>query len=220
MDPAGSRISVPQTEHVVAREQTTLTTGALLCFHARGDLPLHAACVEVDGHAIVLAAPGTFGKTTLAAGFWKMGYRVLCEDLVCLRRSPEPSVIPGPAMIRLRRDVAEWLDLPHAEIAIETDQRICFSLDADRAGDCTPVPIRAVVLLFPSEEDPRLERMDSALAVRDLWALCALFPTDEDFAERFQAVADLVDRVSVYGLFRRKRMEDLEATVQRIASDV
>ena len=57
----------------------------MLCFRARGDTALHAAAVEVDGQAVVLGAPGTFGKTTLAAAFHAAGHRLLSEDTTCIR---------------------------------------------------------------------------------------------------------------------------------------
>jgi hypothetical protein len=220
IDPTAPSIGVPDTDLDIAREQMTLVTATLLCFHARGDLPLHSAAIDVGGQAIVLAAPGTFGKTTLSAAFWRNGYRVLSEDLTCVRRTPDPAAIPGPAMIRLRRDVAERIDLPDVETVVETPTRVCFAFDPGRRGDCSPVPIRAVILLLTSDEDFRLERVDAPTAVRDLWTLCGLFPTDEDFERRFEAVAELADRIPVYSLSRRLRFEDLDRTVERIVRGV
>ena len=220
IDPAKPNIGVPDTELDIAREQMTLVTATLLCFHARGDLPLHAAAVDVGGEAILLAAPGSFGKTTLSGAFWRSGYRVLSEDLTCVRRGAEPAAIPGPAMIRLRRDVAERIELPDVETVVETPTRVCFAFDRARRGDCSPVPIRAVILLQTSDDDFRLERVDGATAVRDLWTLSGLFPTDEDFERRFEAATDLADAVPVYSLSRALRFEDLDRTVERIVESV
>ena len=220
IDPAAPSIGVPDSDLDIAREQMTLVTATLLCFHARGDLPLHAAAIDVGGEAIILAAPGTLGKTTLSAAFWRSGHRVLSEDLTCLRLAPEPAAIPGPAMIRLRRDVAEEIDLPDVDVVVETPTRVCFAFDGARRGDCSPVPIRAVVLLLTSDDDIRLERVDAATAVRDLWTLCGLFPTDEDFARRFEAVTDLADAVPVYSLSRALRFDNLDRVVERIVANV
>lgn len=221
VDPAAPSIAVPDTELDIGREQVATVTGMLLCFHAAGDTGLHAAAVEVDGEAIVLAAPGTFGKTTLAAAFWRAGYRVLTEDLVCLRSSAGPYAVPGPAMIRLRRDVAEQLELPDAEVIIETPGRVCFALAGSRRGTSDPVPIRAVVILLPAEKDgSRLEPANKPDAIRDLWTLSALFPTEEDYARRFAAVADLAEAVPVYNLYRELRFDELDRTIERIVTGV
>lgn len=220
VDPSVPSIAVPDTELDIGREQIATVTGMLLCFHTAGDTGLHAAAVEVDGEAIVLAAPGTFGKTTLAAAFWRAGYRVLTEDLVCLRSSNGPAALPGPAMIRLRRDVAEQLELPDAEVVIETPNRVCFALAGGRRGTSDAVPIRAVVILLPSEDELRLELADKPDAVRDLWTLCGLFPTEEDYARRFNAVADLVEAVPVYTLERALRFNELDRVIERIVGGV
>ncbi|MCJ7738930.1 MAG: hypothetical protein MUQ10_16710, partial [Anaerolineae bacterium] len=39
------------------------------------------------------------------------GYRVLAEDVACVRLEEAAVVIPGPALLRLRRDVADRLEL-------------------------------------------------------------------------------------------------------------
>jgi hypothetical protein len=220
VDPGGPSIAVPETELDISREQIALITGMSLLFHARGDVPLHASAIELDGDAVVLAAPGNFGKTTLAAAFHRAGYRVLSEDLTCLRRSPEPAAIPGPAMIRLRRDVADRLELPDAEVVVENSKRVCFAFAPQRRGDSAPVPIRAAVLLLPSDDGIRLERAPAPDAVRDLWAVSGMLPTDEDYSRRFEAVADLAASVPVYNLYRPRTFEALEGTVERVVRDI
>jgi len=220
LDPAAGRLTVPDTSADIGREQVVLSAAMSVLFHARGDLPLHSSAVEVDGGAIVLAAPGTFGKTTTAAAFWRAGHRLLNEDLSCVRRGPEPAVLPGPAMIRLRRDVAEAIHLPDVETVIETPVRVCLALDRERRGDSTPVPIRAIVLMMPPEPQPRIERVDAATAVRDLWALCGMLPTEADAQERFAAAAELADTVPVYTLTRAQSYDDLDRTVEAVVARV
>src|SRR2546430_14670805 len=77
---------------------------ALCCMH-RGALPLHAAAVEIESRAVVIAAPGRHGKTTLALAFQRHGYRVLTEDLACCSLASTPKLLPGPALLRVRPDV-------------------------------------------------------------------------------------------------------------------
>ena len=162
------------------REERLWGVPTMLCFLARGDVPLHAAAVNVGGEAVLLAAPGYYGKTTLAAGFDAAGYRVLAEDVACIRFAPEPHVVPGPALLRVRGDVAESFDLPGARAVAESDNRVHFSLDPARRGDCTPVPLHAIVLLRKGEDGIALERVAAADTLRDLWLLSFRLPTLED----------------------------------------
>ena len=212
-------VTIPDAENIVRREERLWSIPAMLCFLARGDTALHSAAVEVGGEAIVLAAPGTFGKTTLAAAFHVAGHRLLSEDNTCVRtRTAE--VIPGPAMLRLRPDVAAALEVPGTSRTAETDERVHLAIDPSRRGDCAPVPLRSVVLLRGTADEFRLERADAEVAVRDLFALAFRFPNDADRRRCFEAVADLARAVPVWNLWRPLTYAALPATVEQIVAGV
>ena len=214
IDPEARSVTLPESDNVVRREERLWSIPAMLCFIARGDTAFHAAAVEVDGQAVILGAPATFGKTTLAAAFHSAGHRLLSEDTTCVRMSPTPAVIPGPAMLRLRHDVAAQLEVPNATaVGTVEDDRIHFAVDAGQRGDCTPVPIRAVVLLRHTETGLRMDPTPPPLAARDLWALSFRLPTDADRARCFAAVAELARSVPVRNLDRPLTIRDLPATV-------
>ncbi|HXV32461.1 MAG TPA: hypothetical protein VD769_00520 [Gaiellaceae bacterium] len=220
VDPQAPSVGLPAGEaEEVRREERLWGIPAMLCFLARGDLPLHAASVDVGGEAVLLAAPGTFGKTTLAAGFDAAGYRVLAEDVSCIRFSPDPEVVPGPAMLRIRRDVAGGLELPGARAVAESDDRIHFSLDPERRGDTSSVPLRAIVLLRRGEDGIALEPVPAADALRDLWPLSFRLPTAEDGARCFDGLARLAAGVPIRNLVRPLRLDELPRVVERIVAD-
>ena len=216
VDPGARRITLPRTDDIVRREERLWGIPTVLCFLQRGDLPLHAAAVEVEGAAVLLAAPGRFGKTTLAAALFREGYRVLSEDLSCLRLRPFPQVIPGPAMLRVRRDVADRLKLCGLQAVAESDNRISFTIDKPRRGDCRPVRLRAIVFLKPAHDGIATERVRATDAIPDLWTLSFHMPTDEDRRRCFGGIADLAGSVPVWALHRPLRIEDLPVTVEHI----
>lgn len=221
IDPATPSVQVPVGyETAVRREERVWSIPALLCMLARGDVPLHAAAVDVDGEAVLLAAPGYSGKTTLAASFDAAGYRVLSEDISCIRVSSPPTLVPGPAMLRVRRDVAAELKLPRArEVAAGGDDRVHFSLDPARRGDCTPLPVRAVVFLRRSDNGIALERVPSALSLRELFPLSFKLPGSDSHARCFAGVTALADAARVWNLYRPVRLGDLTDVVGRIVAD-
>lgn len=220
VDPQAPRVKLPRgADSAVRREERLWGVPAMLCFLARGDLPLHAASVDVGGEAVLLAAPGYFGKTTLAAGFEAAGYRVLAEDVSCIRFSPEASVVPGPAMLRVRQDVAERLVLPGAREVASSDNRVHFSLDPDSRGDSRPVPIRAVVLLRGADDGIALDPVPAAEALRDLWPLSFRLPTVEDRARCFDGITRLAASVPLWNLLRPLRLDELGRVVERIVAD-
>jgi hypothetical protein len=220
IDPEASSIALPDSDDLVRREERLWGIPALLAFVARGDVPLHSAAVEVDESAVLLAAPSRLGKTTLAAGFHLAGCRLLAEDLSCLRIDGSASVVPGPAMLRVRHDVAARLDLSRLERVDESEDRVHFALPAADRGDCEAVPIRAVVLLHESRNGIRLSRSPMADAIRDLWTLSFKLPTEADLARSFAAVTTLADTVPVWNLERPLTLDLLGDAVHAVLDRV
>jgi len=217
VEPDEGRIEVP-ADGGLRTEERLWGIPALLCFRARGDLPLHAAAVETGEGALLVAAPRTYGKTTMAAAFHCAGHRVLSEDTSCIRLGREPQIVPGPAMLRMRLDVAERLEPSRAFKVGEDPERVHYALD--EPGDCTPVPLRAVVFLGESDEPAELEAVDQAEAIRDLWALSFRLPTEEDVARSFAGVADLASAVPAFRLRRKLALGELHEHVSLVLARV
>jgi hypothetical protein len=219
VEPGGPRITLPEGLDPIRREERLWGLPAILCLLHRGDVTLHGACVEIGDRALLIAAPSRFGKTTLAAAFAQAGYRVLAEDLVCLRLNRDPVVIPGPALLRLRRDVADVFEIPGAVEVGRDQERVHLALKANR-GDCAPVPLAGIALLLEGDVSPRLDTVPGATAVRDLWAVSFNLPTDDDRARCFAAVADVASSTRVWHLTRRRTMDELAATVECLVDAV
>ncbi|HXV34121.1 MAG TPA: hypothetical protein VD769_08935 [Gaiellaceae bacterium] len=217
VSPGEGRVEVPAGDGL-RTEERLWGIPALLCFRARGDLPLHAAAVEAGGSAVLVAAPRTYGKTTAAAAFHRAGCRVLAEDTACVRLGPPAEVVPGPAMLRLRPDVAARLELPRARRLGEDSDRVHYALEDP--GDCAPVPLRAVVFLDEADGAPSLEPVERPDALRDLWALSFKLPTEEDVSRSFAGVADLAASVPAFRLRRRLAFEELDDHVELVLGAV
>lgn len=217
IDPDAGSIEVPRDAHQLLREERLWGIPTVLCFLARGDHSLHAASVERDGRAIVVAAPGRFGKTTLAAALVSAGYRLLSEDSTCLRRSAdEVAVVPGPAMLRVRRDPDRQVDVPGTRV-LRVDERVHLAIEPERRGSGDPVPVDAVVLLREADAgDPRVERVRAEEAIPDLWALSFSTPTDEDRRRCFDGVTQLAANVPIWNLHRPMRYEVLDAVIREL----
>src|SRR3989475_8759307 len=178
IEPETGRIEIPKSPDDIAREQRLWGIPATLCFMHRGDVPLHAAAVEIGAGAVVLAAPRQHGKTTLALAFHKHGYRVLSEDLACCRLSPAPELLPGPALLRIRPDVYDGHPPLGTQVVLARLDRVYLALDDDRRGSSAPVPIKAVIFLRQSADELRIERAAASVALADLWSLSFRLPTE------------------------------------------
>lgn len=218
IDPRIPAIMVPRDADPVRREERLWGFPAALCFITRRDLPLHAASVDVGGRSLLLAAPGRYGKTTLAASFLRLGHRLLSEDITCCRLDEQPTVLPGPAMLRMRPDAYARLDLPGTNVVGTDDERVHLELEEAARGDGSPVPLLGIVLLRKADGHPSLERITAMAAMQDLWSLSFKLPTDEDRARSFRAVADVAGRVPIWNLSRPLRYDELDDVVHLLTS--
>jgi hypothetical protein len=217
IDPIAGSIEVPRGAPSLVREERLWGIPTVLCFLSRGDHSLHAASVEQGGRAIVVGAPGRFGKTTLAAALVGAGYRLLSEDSTCLRTSDDVDVVPGPAMLRVRRDPDRPVDVPGGRV-LQVDERVHLAIAPELRGTGDPVPVDAIVLLREATDgQPRLEPVAPEEAIPDIWALSFSTPTDEDRRRCFDGVTQLAARVPIWNLYRPLRYDVLDAVIQEIA---
>jgi hypothetical protein len=220
IDPDAPEVWVPPDADPIPREERLYGIPAAVTLARAGHLPLHAATVQVGDAAVALAAPGRHGKTTLAAALMAAGHRLLSEDVSCCRLGPDMAVVPGPAVLRVRRDTFERLAIPGAHVALDAPDRVHVAVDEAERGDCTPVPLRAVLLIRPSDGPAALERVDGQDAMQDLWALSMKMPTDEDRERCFAGIASLAGSVPIFNLSRPTRWESLDDAVELVIEAV
>lgn len=70
--------------------------------------PLHAAVLERDGAALLLAGASGVGKSTLVYAALRAGLRVLTEDCAFLQDGPVPRVWGLPGGVHLLPDAVRW----------------------------------------------------------------------------------------------------------------
>ena len=211
--PFDRTIEVPVDADALRRETHLWGVPSMVTFTRQGDLSLHAAAVERNGRAVIVAAPGRHGKTTLALALHEAGCRLLTEDIARVQMQPHASVLPGPAMLRMRSDPG----IPDGMRLAEMGARAVLEIMPERRGDGGPVPLAAIVLLHVGEgPELRLERADNAAAIRDMWALAFRIPETVDRTRTFQQLADLTTAVPVYSFHRPMTFETLPDVVAQV----
>jgi hypothetical protein len=216
VDPTRSSIAVKRPFDWQTGEARVWGLPAALCFMHRGDLAIHGAMVDVHGRGIMLAAPGGFGKTTLAAAFLREGYRVLAEDTVCVRPHDPPLVLPGPACLRLRPDAYRHVELPGTSVVAEIPDRVHLVMDGPLKGTGAPIPLSAVVFLRRGSDGITMARASKTDSLRDLWALTLTLPRDVERKRSFGGAATLADTVPAWNLERQLRWDNLADVVEAI----
>ena len=85
--------------------------------HVNQYLILHAGVIEKGGHAVIMAAPPSSGKSTLCAGLVARGWRLLSDELALI--SPEDGrLIPLPRPVSLKNDAIDVIRSFAPEVTI------------------------------------------------------------------------------------------------------
>ena len=179
----------------------------------QGDIVFHASAVEINGRAFLFAAPGGHGKTSLAGALMAGGHRLLAEDLIRCNLGSDPSVFPGPALIRLRRDVASQLTIPGTYKVTDDPEKIHLGIEPHLRGDGTPVPFGALVFLHRGDAIA-LEKTTDGGALADIWAVTLNLPTPQGRSRCFQQIADISSTVPIWRLTRPLTWESLPKVIE------
>jgi hypothetical protein len=214
IDPARAYVEAPAAVDPFVREELVLGVPALLCFHERGDTSLHAAAIDLGGQAALFVAPPRHGKSTLAAAFSERGFHVLTEDLACIRMDGTPVVLPGPASIRLRHDVAGEV-APSLERRRAGGERTRYAPKSSAEGGKENVPIAMVILLRASEGDVQIEEVSPVRALPDLWQ-ASFRLTRQHEVRAFSALGQLVETVPIKRLSRPLTVAALDRTIEAV----
>lgn len=135
----------------------------------RGVVCLHASAVNIGGQAVIFLGRKKSGKSTTAAAFAKLGYKILSDDISALSiQNGRFSIQPGYPKVRLR---PKSLAVIHPESKI--DFVSVYSHRDSRYSDIedsfwnTPLPLGAIYVMgetveedgIPSVEEIASERM-------------------------------------------------------------
>jgi len=74
--------------------------------HQRGLLPLHGSAIEANGGCVAILGDSGLGKSALAGGFLKRGYRIMADDIcvVSVDGDSAPLVFSGYPQLKLWAD--------------------------------------------------------------------------------------------------------------------
>jgi hypothetical protein len=164
VDPAGTRVTYRALRDCDPTVLQNFLFGQVLAFALTRQKvePVHAAVVDVGGHAIAFLGDCTYGKSTLAGAFLRDGCRLVSDDLLVAHESRSCIVaragagriklLPDSASAVLRRQDGGVRLIPNAE-------KRMYRLDDDMVQR-RDVPLRAFVVLPTPEERDACERIE------------------------------------------------------------
>jgi hypothetical protein len=116
--------------------------------------PLHAACVERDGLALLLVGPAGVGKSTLTYTAAREGYRILAEDIVWLQLRDTFAIWGLVTRLFLPPDSAQFfpeLGALRPMVRSNGEEKVVVPLDARHAVGDGRIATATVCLLGRSD---------------------------------------------------------------------
>jgi hypothetical protein len=163
----GSR---PEDERIRLEMARAIVLGPVmaLALQQAGILCLHGSAVTIGEEAVAFLAPKFHGKSTLALALTAAGGRLLTDDLVAIRPSASPVVLPGVHSVRVMKDVAEQLGERFSEATIAEGFKTTFSDLPAASLAWEPTPLAAIYLLEPRAglEDDLSARREAVSTLR------------------------------------------------------
>ena len=161
--------------------------------------PIHAAAIARDGHAVLFAAPGGTGKSTLAYVAHRSGIDVVSDDRVWVQLEPALRIWGGGRSVRLRADAA--IHFPElsplaATSVVNGEEKTVLKL-AELPNGRQLVCNTAAVCVMTRGETVALERIDGSEVHQELARQLA--PGFDRFAGRHD---DVVRALTTHGGWR------------------
>jgi len=224
VDPWEVRDGPPRSKITNAGRAVTvveyLAMGAIAekCGHV---LAFHAALLSKSGKSIAIVGPSHAGKSTLATGLWRCGWKFQADDMTM---SVGRKAIAAPRRVSLRNEsrghIGEdlWSALPSTKGYFETSEGFLFQ--PMHVDDSYPESFDLSALFFlnrngAGSEATRLSPVDGAFALLPYTNLSRI----QRFPEAFKTVAALMSDVPAFDLPRAplpQMVEKLQSIVDSL----
>ena len=191
-----------------------------------GKLVFHASAVEVADAAVAFVAESGRGKSTLAAGFARNGFRFLTDDgLVVEACGNGYRALPSHPSIRLWTDSEAAIIAPGARTApaLSYTSKIRFLAGPDIAFCDQPRPLRRVYFLGDGSAAALFFQPMSAAEALVEWVKHSFLLDIEDrslLASHFDQVAGLANQPIHFRLDYPRRFKDLPSVRQAIVEHI
>jgi hypothetical protein len=227
----GRRITCRRAEESGDESFQVYMLGQALSFALvkQGFEPLHATVVVVEGQAVAFLGGNAFGKSSLAACFLDVGYRLLTDDLLILQESSnEILAYPGPPRLKLFSKIASRIfgqTVTRVQMHADTDKLILPLDEHRRCG--TPVPLKAVYSLAAPRDacrkpDVSIETLSPGEAFVELVksTFNRRLVSPRRLERLFGVMASLADRISVQKLTYPRTIDRLQDVRGMVLADL
>jgi hypothetical protein len=224
----GSDVGVSWTTPLTAGDVATYLFGPVfgLLLYLRGLTCLHASAIAHNGKALVFVGAAEAGKSTLAAAYARLGYRVLTDDILVLVQETHSTIAqPGIPRVGLWPESVDrlWGNANALPRQTPTWEKRYLDLSVHGFFQDSPLPVGAVYVLADREAKTAL-RFESLAGTDAVLALIAnkyvtRISEREQEKRDFILLSELATSVPVRRIARSDDLADLYATCDAILAD-
>ena len=189
--------------------------------YQRGQIPLHAGAVRIDGDgAVAVAGHSRAGKSTTTRALMRAGHALLCDDQLVVDAATGRAQAGFPALKLWGGALAHFgEDRGAGEPVVEGIDK--YHVAASDGFDLSPAMLRAVCILAPDADvqAPQLSRLPAPEAVAALGMLAHHSYVADAIGRRgdlFRFTAALAARVPVFLLRRPDDLAGLDRVIDRV----
>ena len=228
VDSRGTEVWATWTGAMTADEAASYVTGSLLGFvlRLRGVTCMHGSAIAIGEQAVALVGPSGSGKSSTAAGFARLGYAVLTDDIIALRETGAGfSVEPALPRVHLWPQSVDAMFGSSESLPRITPHWEKLRLDLAGHGlrfQRAALPLAAIYFLGERGAGlPRIEAVRPAHALIDLVSdsHATEFVERTQRAEEFDVLARLLERVPTRRVTPSEDMARVPKLCEAIARD-
>lgn len=210
----GSEITIERHPHASDHEVLLFFMGSAIgaILHQRRLLPLHGSAIACNNKGVIFSGPSGIGKSTLAAGFHKLGYTLLADDICAIKMSAEnmPVIIPGFPRLKLWEDALKKLKQSQRDlkrVRLEQNFKKYFLPFENISTTCIPVST-VFVIRTTNINDFKIEQIGGSDKFDTVLANTYRHRFLEGIGEKkhhFKLGSELVKHASVYQITRPQK---------------
>jgi hypothetical protein len=192
----------------------------------RGDFPLHASAVVIDGKAVAFAGDSGAGKSTMAAWMNAQGHSLLCDDVcvIHLNKDRGPMAFPAYPRMKLWKDALKTIGREVTGLQRDYSRADKYYMPAEVMHQGSPVPLKQIFFLGFSEATtrPSLGAITPSQAVpllRNNTYRYQFISGLEITGQHFQDCTSIAKTVPAHFLFR-PRVHSSLGQCQRLVEDL
>ncbi|KST67761.1 phosphoenolpyruvate carboxykinase (ATP) [Mastigocoleus testarum] len=200
-------------------------TGAVLSviLRQRGFLVIHASCVEINGNAVAFMGASGCGKSTIAATFYTHNYRILSDDIMPIKITPNSAIaLPSYPSFKLFPKSLISLGEDTKKLSSVTHKSLKLSYNFTQKFQEKPLNIQKIYVLAKGKQHAikNLKPQDAFIELVRHTRAINLMDSSESMSKHLSMCSQLIQKVSFCRFTRKPSLTDLPKLVKMVEDDL